>query len=75
MEVLLKAQYTAAQNKECKMSVAGTLVAPITEREGWKRRVEQCRSVPCIEDVFLSVLVTPLLSHNGVQNKAEQRGR
>lgn len=66
MEVLLKAQYAAAQNKECKMSVAGTLAAPITERDGWKRRVEQCHSVPCSEDVFLSVLIAPLLSHNGV---------
>lgn len=55
-------QYAAAQNKECKTSAAGTLAAPITEREGWKRRVEQCRSVPCSEDVFLSVLLAPLLS-------------
>ncbi len=51
------------------------LAAPITEREGWKRRVEQSRSVPCREDVFLSVLVAPLLSHNGVQNEAEQRSQ
>ncbi len=75
MEVLLKAQYAAAQNKEPKMSETGHSQAPITEREGWKRRVEQCRSVPCREDVFLSVLVAPLLSHNGVQNEAEQRGQ
>lgn len=33
MEVLLKAQYTADQNKDCKMSATGTLAAHITERE------------------------------------------
>lgn len=40
---------------ECGWNIA----APITERDGWKRRVEQCHSVPCSEDIFLSVLILP----------------
>lgn len=56
MEVLLKAQYAAAQNKDCKMSEAGTSQLPSQREMDGREELNNATPFPVVRTSFYQSL-------------------